>query len=126
MIELQLLQLPIGIILQGLDLVNPQTYAFIRDFGLPTLLVLVLLSFVLWISRRDDQRQLKADARYEGLVNRFINDFKEISNVHEKTVDTIVERHTTSLTGLSHEHTVSIDKLIEEIRPIVIDSRKIR
>lgn len=114
----------------GTGLINPESYAFIKDFGLPTFLVLILLSFVILISRRDEKRQLKTDMRYESLVNRFISDLKQISDdhttalakldeVHERTVDRISTEHVSAISKISDEHAETIDKLIIEIKPIV-------
>ena len=110
--------------MQTQTFINPDTYQILKEFGLPTLLVLILMGFLFYLMKRDDKRQIKSDKRYEDLVNRFISEMSIIRTEHAKEVEKMLkEFHTIGknievMSEKLNNHDEKTDYLLDKIRPI--------
>lgn len=84
------------------DFLNPVTLEFIKDVGFPITLVLILLSALAYMVKKDEKRQTLSDERHENLMNnsderydklldRFISGIKDISEKHDAALKEISE-----------------------------------
>ena len=81
------------------DFLNPVTLTFIKDVGFPITLVLILLSGIAYMIKKDEKRQERSDNRYDVLVDKFVLEIKDISDKHNKALD----NHDNALKEMSND-----------------------
>lgn len=65
------------------NLLHPDTATFIKDVGFPIASFIIMVSILMYVMKKDEKRQEKTEARYERLVDKFIDTTKQISDQHE-------------------------------------------
>lgn len=68
------------------DLLQPNTVTFIRDVGFPIASFVIMVSILMYVMKKDDKRQEKTEARYEKLVDKFIETTKNLSDQHDMSL----------------------------------------
>lgn len=71
------------------DLLQPNTVEFIRDVGFPITSFIIMVSILMYVMKKDEKKQEKTEARYEKLVDKFIETTKIISDQHDSSLKDI-------------------------------------
>lgn len=68
------------------DILQPNSVTFIRDVGFPIASFIIMVSILMYVMKKDDKRQEKTEARYEKLVDKFIETTKNLSDQHDTSL----------------------------------------
>lgn len=71
------------------NILQPNTVTLIKEVGFPITSFIIMVSILMHVMKRDALIQERTEARYEKLVDKFIETTKGISDQHEKTMKDI-------------------------------------
>lgn len=71
------------------NLLTPNSVSFIKEVGFPIASFIIMVSILMFVMKRDVTRQEKTEARYESLVNKFIDSTKVLSEKNEAVLKDI-------------------------------------
>lgn len=86
----------------------------VKELGFPIASFIIVISVVIYMIKKNEERQKLSDARYDNLVDQFVKTTQKISDDHKQFVDTIA-REIKDMTVVISVMSVKIDNLSESI-----------
>lgn len=86
----------------------------VKELGFPIASFIIVISVVIYMIKKNEERQKLSDARYDNLVDQFVKTTQKISDDHKQFVDAIA-REIKDMTVVISVMSVKIDNLSESI-----------
>ena len=93
------------------DIFQPAIIDAIERLGFPTVLILILIRMIFYTMKRSDHRKIQSDAKYQELVNKFIENIQQITYKHTQSIGKV----TTEFCKATDEFKETTSKIYERM-----------
>ena len=98
------------------DIIATESMAtLIKELGFPIASFIIAISVVIYMRRKNEERQKLSDSRYDKLVDQFVRTTEKISDDHKQFVGTIAKEMRDMTIAISIM-SIKIDNLADSIK----------